>query len=483
MLFNREPYKTLFKIFTFFGLWDEISIRQKCLTFYLPFCLLLIYQSLIFLSLFQTNTLGEKIKALQLLAIQPWILTDLVTFKNFKKNLNKLVDLIDTFEDDNPKVSIYIDKACKTSQMTFKIVQPLMIGTCLFLGTVPLIFGKLIVPLYTPNFREFQSIYFYFANFLEFMGAFFVCYTVGLLFQLRVSFLVVLYQFMKFFSENLQNDKTSFEKIKRCAKYHLQLQRIMEIFIEANAVSLYLYVYSSTLTLVSVVFIMANMTDEGKETLAFFMIFLLFVLNFAFVPYYFGSIIETHSEKFINDLFASDWYESDLKIQKMVVIMMENMKKPIKLRAFGFDAINLDGFLKDHGNFIEANAVSLYFFVYSSTLTLVSVVFIMANMTDEGKETLAFLMIFLLFMLNLAFIPYYFGSIIETHSEKFINDLYASDWYDSDLKIQKMVVIMMENMKKPIQLRAFGFDAINLEGFLKIMKFVYSMYSVIKNMI
>jgi hypothetical protein len=85
---------------------------------------------------------------------------------------------------------------------------------------------------------------------------------------------------------------------------------------------------------------------EGTKALAFPIVYSFLIMGLMFVPCFHGSNIESQSEKFIFDLFSSEWYDFDLKCRKMVVVMMENLKKPMSVKAFGFGAINLDFFLQ-----------------------------------------------------------------------------------------------------------------------------------------
>jgi hypothetical protein len=66
------------------------------------------------------------------------------------------------------------------------------------------------------------------------------------------------------------------------------------------------------------------------------------------------------------------------------------------------------------------------------------------------------------------FIPCFYGSSIKHQSEQFIFDLFASDWTGSDVKHQKMMVFVMENMKHPMSLRAFGMTEVKLEYFVQV---------------
>ncbi|KAG5684262.1 hypothetical protein PVAND_013498 [Polypedilum vanderplanki] len=84
---------------------------------------------------------------------------------------------------------------------------------------------------------------------------------------------------------------------------------------------------------------------EGIENFAFPISYSIFLLILIFVPCVHGSNIEEQSKKFIRDLFACDWHQADINDQKMIAIMMENLKKPMSVCGFGFGEINLEFFL------------------------------------------------------------------------------------------------------------------------------------------
>jgi hypothetical protein len=89
-----------------------------------------------------------------------------------------------------------------------------------------------------------------------------------------------------------------------------------------------------------------NQWFEGLQSLLFFVFYTIFVLCQVFILCFHGSNIEHQSQQFIDELFMSEWFEADFKYRKMVVMVIENLKKPIKLKAFGFNEINLEFFLQ-----------------------------------------------------------------------------------------------------------------------------------------
>jgi len=63
------------------------------------------------------------------------------------------------------------------------------------------------------------------------------------------------------------------------------------------------------------------------------------------VPAYFGNEIQVNSAAAFNAIYHSDWINADKEYKKLCLIAMENMKKPIKLRAYSIFQIDLDSFL------------------------------------------------------------------------------------------------------------------------------------------
>jgi hypothetical protein len=60
-----------------------------------------------------------------------------------------------------------------------------------------------------------------------------------------------------------------------------------------------------------------------------------------FLPCYFGSELSAASSKLSTALFGSKWIESDEKLKSTMKIFMENVKKEIKVSAFGVFHVNL----------------------------------------------------------------------------------------------------------------------------------------------
>lgn len=70
---------------------------------------------------------------------------------------------------------------------------------------------------------------------------------------------------------------------------------------------------------------------------------------------------------------------------------------------------------------------------------------------------------------------------VQYQSEKFIVDFYSSDWVDSSIKYRKLMIILMENMKKPIKVIALEFIQVDIGLFVKLINTIYSMYAVLQS--
>lgn len=71
-----------------------------------------------------------------------------------------------------------------------------------------------------------------------------------------------------------------------------------------------------------------------------------------------------------------------------------------------------------------------------------------------------------------------YGSEIEQNSGDFLRDIYGIDWTGSDKDHKKILIIMQENLKRPVSIRSFNYLKINNEIFLTIMNTSYSLIAV-----
>lgn len=75
----------------------------------------------------------------------------------------------------------------------------------------------------------------------------------------------------------------------------------------------------------------------------------------------------------------------------------------------------------------------------------------------------------------------FLANAVQYQSGLFIVDFYSSDWVDSSIKYRKLMIILMENMKKPIKVIALNFIQVDIGLFVKLINTIYSMYAVLQS--
>ncbi|KAG5684281.1 hypothetical protein PVAND_013517 [Polypedilum vanderplanki] len=344
MLLNRESYRTLLKILTFFGLWDEISVKQKRFTFKVPIIITILCGLIIALSLLQID---EFEKILEVFEITPMIIFVIISTFNFiytKENLKNLLGIIDQIEEENCEISVVIDEACKLIKKLFTAFTILLTFVLINHTFCPFVFGKLNFPVYTPEILNDSQFMFYAPWLLHSIVAIYCGITNLALQGFRYSLLIIIDYVIQYFRQKLNNSNSDVDLIK-CVKLHLHIKELIEKYAEIYLALFYAFLFSSTIMVVSLVFIIIN-SETRLKSHAFSIVYVIFLLFQIFMPCCCGSLIEQQSKEFVYDLFSSDWRDIDTKHKKKMIFIMENMKKTIQLRAFGFDAINLEFFFQ-----------------------------------------------------------------------------------------------------------------------------------------
>jgi len=72
---------------------------------------------------------------------------------------------------------------------------------------------------------------------------------------------------------------------------------------------------------------------------------MLSILYQIFWPLYAGNEIQIQSQRLLHSLYQTNWIEADLKTKKLIIIAMENLKKPIVIVAVSTFSIDLNHFL------------------------------------------------------------------------------------------------------------------------------------------
>ncbi|KAG5673338.1 hypothetical protein PVAND_003397 [Polypedilum vanderplanki] len=132
-------------------------------------------------------------------------------------------------------------------------------------------------------------------------------------------------------------------ELQKSVKLHLQIKELIRLFMDVFSAGLYLLLTLSTIIIVSVIYVVIN-SPHGNQS--FVLCLAATAFCHIFIPCIHGSNIESESEKLSYSLFSSDWTNSDIKYQKMMIIVMENLKQSMRLRAFGLSEINLEFFVQ-----------------------------------------------------------------------------------------------------------------------------------------
>lgn len=80
------------------------------------------------------------------------------------------------------------------------------------------------------------------------------------------------------------------------------------------------------------------------------------------------------------------------------------------------------------------------------------------------------------------FLPCYFGNELTLASENLMTSAIHSKWFRSNQKTKKMLLVLQENVKKPMKISSFGIMSINLSTFNDISQSGYSLFAVLRRL-
>jgi len=87
------------------------------------------------------------------------------------------------------------------------------------------------------------------------------------------------------------------------------------------------------------------------------------------------------------------------------------------------------------------------------------------------------LFVYLILLLFIVFLPCYYGSRITGLSTKLSAQLFHSELHVENRVDRKLIIILMENLKKPIKISIVGVFEVNLETFVTLINFAYSLFA------
>ena len=79
------------------------------------------------------------------------------------------------------------------------------------------------------------------------------------------------------------------------------------------------------------------------------------------------------------------------------------------------------------------------------------------------------------------YLPCYYGNNLRIASEKLSTKLFHTDWICESEDFKIAMKLFMENVKKPIIISALNIFDLNLDNFIKVCNFAYSLYALFQN--
>lgn len=75
------------------------------------------------------------------------------------------------------------------------------------------------------------------------------------------------------------------------------------------------------------------------------------------------------------------------------------------------------------------------------------------------------------------FLPCYYGTVIQWESENFIWYIYDARWIEIEFHLKQNFLIIQKNFQQPVTVKAAKVLEINLETFVEILQWTYTMYA------
>jgi odorant receptor len=89
-----------------------------------------------------------------------------------------------------------------------------------------------------------------------------------------------------------------------------------------------------------------SIKDLDVSVLPNIITFIALMILEIYVPFYFCNELSVASSKLSAAVFHSNWIKKTQRYKNSMLILMENLKKDMKINAFGVFDVSLDNFLK-----------------------------------------------------------------------------------------------------------------------------------------
>ncbi|KAG5684280.1 hypothetical protein PVAND_013516 [Polypedilum vanderplanki] len=231
MLLYREPFKSLFKFFTFIGLWDEISIRQRRWTQKVPLTLAIAFTLFNALSVIQAKKLEQILNVVEIVPLHIMILFSALEFHSKKVKLKKLIKIVDQIEVENSDATPIIDETCHFFSVWLNFMNFFYLIAFIIFAISPLLFHKLVFDVYTPQVLKNQEFYYYLSLFIQIFGGIYHTMLVVSIYEIKCGLLLILNDVMQYFHQKLielkvvkENSEVTKKNLVECINMHLHIK-------------------------------------------------------------------------------------------------------------------------------------------------------------------------------------------------------------------------------------------------------------------
>nr|QXE93183.1 odorant receptor 2 [Eucryptorrhynchus scrobiculatus] len=122
------------------------------------------------------------------------------------------------------------------------------------------------------------------------------------------------------------------EHFKKCVSFHNDILKYIKMVEDVYSYIVFSQFAASAIVICTTAFEIASLPISTGELIASLMYLLNMIIEVGLYCFY-GHHIQTMSDGLCSACYKSQWYKTELTVKTMVIIFMENNKKPLTLRA------------------------------------------------------------------------------------------------------------------------------------------------------
>jgi hypothetical protein len=350
-----KPVKLCFKVFKTLGLWQDgnqswtyffVGYSFHFVTAYLHFCGELMY---IFN---EAQNLVQFVDALVLSTLYLSVIGKsanlFFNIKSIKKILEDVNHLLEITADDRWKSREKLHSEVSFGFKVYKAFWMSAVLNCVMAIFVPIFSHELPYKVWFPFDTKESLTGFWFASVLLIANSFVISAVVMALDVLPVIFMTFVVGLIEELTDRLEmvgrseSTRKQEKEFVKCIEIHLKIKELAKD-IQTNFSSAILFQgILSAIILCTSAFTTSMVHDVATFIQIFtFMVPMVFEI---FLPCYLGSLLSVASSKLSMGFFHSKWFESNGKDTTSMLILMENLKRDIKISSFGLFFVNLASF-------------------------------------------------------------------------------------------------------------------------------------------